>query len=99
SNAQYIQVLGHTRVRAFVAGQRIFNQQDDARAVFLLRQGAIKLYRVSALGQEKVMRLARAGDSFAESVMFMAKPRYPVNAEAVESGVLLAIDIRAYLAA
>lgn len=43
------------------------------------------------------MRLVRGGGSFAESVMFMDEPRYPVYAEAVEAGTLVSIDTEAYL--
>lgn len=97
SEAQRRTIYARTRMRPFTAGQRIFNQGDDARAFFLLLHGAVKLYRVSALGQEKIMRLARGGDSFAESVMFMDEPRYPVAAEGVEAGMLASIETAVYL--
>src|SRR5699024_5183302 len=78
---QYDAVLARAQTRTFAARQRIFNQGDHARSFFLVQQGTVKLYRVSALGQEKIMRLVTTGDSFAESVMFMDEPRYPVDAE------------------
>jgi CRP-like cAMP-binding protein len=43
------------------------------------------------------MRMPRAGQSFAESVMFMKEPRYPVYAQGLEDGELLAIESAAYL--
>ena len=75
---QRARLLGHVYTRPFAAGELLFNQGDAARAFFLLQSGAMKLYRMSAEGQEKVMRLIRPGQSFAESVMFMNEPRYPV---------------------
>lgn len=88
---------GHVRQRTFAAGQSLFAQEDPASEFFLLQQGAIKLYRVSSAGQEKIMRLILPGQSFAESVMFMEVPRYPVHAQALEAGALIAIAAPAYL--
>src|SRR5690606_3514778 len=48
-------------------------------------------------GHEKIMRLIRPGMTFAESVMFMDEPRYPVYAEAVEPSRVLGIESAAYL--
>jgi len=97
TDAQYSRLLAHTRARSFAAGQLLFNQGDKAEAFFLARQGAVKLYRVSADGQEKIMRLIAPGQSFAESVMFMDEPRYPVHAQGVEAGMLVSIESNAYL--
>ncbi|HET8551078.1 MAG TPA: Crp/Fnr family transcriptional regulator [Gammaproteobacteria bacterium] len=97
SDGQRAGLLAHTRAREFSAGQLLFSQNDPAPAFFLLRRGEVKLYRVSAEGQEKIMRLIRPGMSFAESVMFMDDPRYPVHAEGVRAGVVLTIETDAYL--
>lgn len=97
TDAQWARIVPHTHVRAFAAGQHLFSQGDTAREFFLLREGTVKLYRVSAEGQEKIMRLIRPGMTWAESVMFMDVPRYPVHAQGVESGVLVAIESAAYL--
>lgn len=97
SGAQRDELLAHTHVREFKAGQLLFSQHDPAHSFFLLRRGEVKLYRVSAEGQEKIMRLIRPAMSFAESVMFMDRPRYPVHAQGVRAGTLLAIDSEAYL--
>lgn len=90
-------LLARTHSRTFKAGQLLFSQNDAAHSFFLLQRGKVKLYRVSADGQEKVMRLIQPGMSFAESVMFMDVPRYPVHAQGIESGQLLAIESTAYL--
>lgn len=97
ADAQYARLHTHIRVRPLTAGQQLFNQGDKAQAFFLVRQGGVKLYRVSAEGQEKIMRLIRPGQSFAESVMFMDEPRYPVHAQGTETGVVVAIASDAYL--
>ncbi|WP_111748474.1 Crp/Fnr family transcriptional regulator [Salinisphaera orenii] len=76
----------------FGAAQNLFNQGDEARRFFLVVRGSVKLYRVSPSGHEKIMRFVGTGQSFAEAVMFMAEPTYPVSAEGVNAGTLLAVD-------
>ena len=97
TESQWADIVPHTHLRAFASGQRLFSHGDPAHEFFLLREGVVKLYRVSAGGQEKVMRLIRGGMTYAESVMFMDEPRYPVHAEGVDAGVLVAIESAAYL--
>ncbi|HEX5421805.1 MAG TPA: Crp/Fnr family transcriptional regulator [Gammaproteobacteria bacterium] len=94
---QWSRIAACTRVQSFSERQLVFGQGDPAKEFFVLDAGVVKLYRVSAEGQEKIMRLIRPGMSFAESVMFMDEPRYPVHAQGVEPGVLVAIESAAYL--
>lgn len=97
TDPQWTRVVAHTHARPFSTGQHLFSRDDAAHEFFLLQAGVVKLYRVSAEGQEKIMRLIRPGMSFAESVMFMDEPRYPVHAQGVEAGTLMAIESAAYL--
>jgi CRP-like cAMP-binding protein len=77
-------------------GEHLFRQQDPARYFYLLTAGQIKLYRLSANGEEKVIELIAAGQSFAEAVMFMDFGVYPVNAQALGDCALLRVDMAAY---
>lgn len=97
TDAQWAAVVPHVHIRTFAPKQRLFSQGDNGDAFFMLRRGIVKLFRVSAEGQEKIMRLIGPQMSFAESVMFMDEPRYPVHAEGVEAGELIAIESAAYL--
>ncbi|MES1954204.1 Crp/Fnr family transcriptional regulator [Salinisphaera hydrothermalis] len=97
SNAQHARLLPALHIREFSDGQMLFQQNDQAPAFFVLYSGNVKLYRVSNDGHEKIMRLIEPAQSFAESVMFMDAPRYLVNAEGLNAGVLVAIDSAAYL--
>lgn len=90
-------VMAHVGTRPFAQGERLFNQGDTAGSFYLLLSGAVKLYRVSADGHEKVMRFIRPGQSFAESVMFMDEPRYLVHGEGLETGTLVVIDRETFL--
>jgi CRP-like cAMP-binding protein len=96
-DVQHARLLSHLHVRPFSAGQSLFDHGDPARVFFVLHSGAVKLYRVSDDGHEKIMRLIAPGQSFAEAVMFMEKPCYPVHAQGLHNGVLIAIEAAAYL--
>lgn len=81
-------------------GQALFAQGDAAAFFYVVAEGRLKLYRLSRDGDEKVMGLVGAGDSFAEGVLFMPDPRYPVSAEALQASRVVAIrcaDFRAIL--
>lgn len=85
-------LLAHSSVRSAAKGEELFRQGDPAREFFCLRSGQVKLYRVSAEGQEKVIELVAPGQTFAESLMFLGKDAvFPVHAEAVEPCEVLAI--------
>jgi len=96
-DAQWHALSPYLHVRRLQAGQRLFLQGDRADVFYIVRQGTMKLFRVSPQGGEKIMRLVRAGQSFAESVLFTEPPRYPVNAQAVEACELIAVEREAYL--
>lgn len=95
--SQHVRVLEHAHPRNFAAGELLFSQGDTAHHLFLLQSGTVKLYRISPEGQEKIMRLIRPGQSFAESVMFMDKPHYPVHGTGIEPGILIAIERGTFL--
>lgn len=86
SDEQRDWLLAASRTRRFVAGEVLFRRRDTARHFFLLRSGCVKLYRLSPEGGEKIMRLIRAGQTFAESILFMEAPTFPVHGEGVEEG-------------
>jgi CRP-like cAMP-binding protein len=83
--------------RRLRAGQTLFSQGDHADFFYIVVSGTVKLFRVSAQGAEKIMRLVRGGQSFAESILFSDPPRYPVHAQAAEDSELVAIEGEAYL--
>jgi CRP/FNR family transcriptional regulator len=46
----------------YVAGDHLFQAMSEARGVFTLRKGFVKLVRVTADGRERVVRVLRPGD-------------------------------------
>lgn len=97
SDAQRTRIQAHVHIRVFKTGDLLFSRNDPAQMFFVLQSGAVKLYRISTDGQEKIMRLIRPGQSFAESIMFMDEPRYPVHGSGIENGTLLGIERGAFL--
>lgn len=97
SETQQKRLLSTAMPRQMAAGERLFGHGDPAAQFFLLRAGCVKLYRLSSEGGEKIMRLIRPGQTFAESILFMEVPRYPVSGEAVEATQLVAFDRDTFL--
>ncbi|SDL04411.1 Crp/Fnr family transcriptional regulator [Pseudomonas indica] len=59
----------------------LLHQGQEAERFFLVLSGRVKLFRISADGQEKVVEIIQAGQTFAEAVMFMQHAVYPVCAQ------------------
>ena len=80
------------------AGDTLFRHSQPAERFFFLRDGMLKLFRLSPEGDEKIIEIVQPGQTFAEAVMFMGtQGRYPVSAEAVSESRLYAIDQKPFL--
>lgn len=77
--------------RAYARGERIFQQGDPADALFLIIEGCVKLYRERESGEQVVVAIFAAGETFAEAAMFLSGD-YPASAEAVSPSRILRID-------
>ena len=97
TEAQQLRLLATAVPRRLAAGEQLFSRGDSAGQFFLLRSGCVKLYRLSPDGGEKIMRLIRPAQTFAESVLFMDVPRFPVSGEAVDAAELVAFDRETFL--
>ncbi len=78
-------------------GQLFFQAGDPADRFFLVLEGQIKLSRLSLQGQEKVIEIIPAGETFAEALMFGEQPAYPVNATAIGKTRLLSFESAPYM--
>ena len=86
-----------TRLVHLDEGQPLFDFSQPARHYFYNRSGQIKLFRNSPDGGEKIIWIVRAGETFAEAVMFMRGHRYPVSAEAITPSDVLAFDQKTFM--
>jgi CRP-like cAMP-binding protein len=98
SDAQLERVRRHSHITDLVEGESLFFQGDKATSFYLMLSGRVKLFRVSPDGKEKVVEIMEAGASFAEALMFMDRPNYPVTATALAPSRVVVINCREYKA-
>lgn len=74
----------------FKSGDTIFRQGDPAVSFFIVVEGWIKLYHITASGKEAVIYVFTKGESIAEAVAFTGQC-YPAAAEAVSEARVVRI--------
>jgi CRP-like cAMP-binding protein len=89
---QLERVISASKTIELDEGQQLFSQGDRLTCFYLVQRGAVKLFRLSAEGQEKVIEIVQRGHTFAEAMMFMQRPDYPVSCAALQRTVLIGID-------
>ncbi len=87
-------VARHARTLTLPEGQILFSQRDPANHFYFVRSGTIKLSRLAPDGNEKVIEFTNPGQTFAEALMFLDAPAYPVNASALTAAELISFDSR-----
>jgi len=97
SESEMATMLARVELIELEAEATLFHQQQVADRFFLLADGQIKLFHTTADGHEKVVELINPGQTLAEAVMFMRRPCYPVNAQAVRPARLYAVRGDVYI--
>ena len=93
---QLANVLSTSKVITLKAKKTLFEQGSSASHFYLLKSGQIKLFCLSAEGDEKVIEIINPSQTFAEAIMFLPKHVYPVNAEAIKTSELYSFDIKQF---
>lgn len=88
-------LLGDSAVRMHGKRKILFLQGDPATHFFVVLSGWVKLFRLRPDGAEVVVEIFGPGESFAEGAVHMPEG-YPVSAEMVEEGRLLAVPTAAF---
>jgi CRP-like cAMP-binding protein len=96
--AQMQHVLAASHVDNCEAGQVLFDRGQPAQYFFIVLQGQVNLVLYSKAGEEKIVDILGPGQSFAEAVMFMESPGYPVSAVAAARSQVARFSNREYLA-
>ena len=78
------------RAKKYDKGQMIFFENDPCDGFYFIRDGSVKIYKMSPGGREQVLHTLKAGDTFAEAPAF-DDGLCPANAQAVEDSALLLI--------
>ena len=98
STGQLERVAGHAVAIHLDEGQWLFRQGDPSRRFYFVQRGQLRLFRLSLDGVEKVIEIVSPGQTFAEALMFLKAPRYPVCAAALEPTELIGIEAAAFAA-
>ena len=94
---QLKRVASRSKMVQLADGQSLFQQGDPATRFYLVVQGRIKLFRLAPEGNEKVIELVDAGNIFAEALMFLNAPRYPVGSQALGETTVVSVDAEDFL--
>jgi CRP-like cAMP-binding protein len=93
---QLDRVYLHSKLITLSEGELLFAQGDEVAYFYLVLSGKVKLFRVSPDGQEKIIEIVSQGQTFAEALMFIDQPHYPVNSAALETTVVVGIDAKKF---
>jgi CRP-like cAMP-binding protein len=91
-------LLAGSTVQALAEGTALFVQDEPAERFFLLLDGWMKLYRLSAEGAEAIVGVIAPGETFAEAASF-ASAVYPVCADAIARSRVLALTVVSFKSA
>jgi CRP/FNR family transcriptional regulator len=64
-------------------GEIIFSEGEEAKGLFVVAQGRVKVFKVSSEGKEQILHIFGRGQPFGEVPVF-AGQRFPANAQAIE---------------
>lgn len=87
-----------TRLIRLDTGEILFERGEKARALYLLVQGQLKLYRMSPDGNEVIIDLLEAGMTFGETRVFLEGPHWHVSCAALDAAEVAAVDLPTFLA-
>ncbi|HEX9207741.1 MAG TPA: Crp/Fnr family transcriptional regulator [Steroidobacteraceae bacterium] len=80
SPPQMQRLLTSAHIEDAEAGKVLFDRGQPARHFYIVVDGQVNLVLYSKTGEEKIVDILGPGQSFAEAVMFMAGPVYPLSA-------------------
>ena len=70
--------------RAYPKGSVLFMEGDRGEALYVIKEGRMKISKSTPDGREQILHMLKDGDIFAEVILFDQGP-YPATAEAVEN--------------
>ena len=83
--------------RRFGRGQAIFHKDDPGRSLFLIEEGAVRIYLPGPQGGDLTLALLAAGDFFGDLALLDGGPR-SASAVATEDTVIMALDREDFMA-
>ncbi len=98
SEEQFQAALESCRTEQLRPGVFLFRRGEPADNFFVLLAGQVNLTVTSKAGAEKIAGIVRPGESFAEAVMFLDAPVYPVSARAAAQSEVAKIRCDTFIA-
>lgn len=96
-SADLARIAEFVEERSLRRGQELFREGGRVHGFFIVRIGAVSVYRIGADGAEKVIHVFRRGESFAEGALSHDEG-YPASARVVEDSELLFVPRSHFLA-
>jgi len=98
SPPQLQRVFTASHVDDYEPGQVLFDRGQPAQHFYIVIEGQVNLVLYSKSGEEKIVDILGPGNSFAEAVLFMEGPVYPVSAVSASRSRVARFQNREYLA-
>jgi len=90
SETQLQELLRACPAKSIPAGSQVLSPSQQAECFYVILAGKVKLYKLSAKGDEQILHMYGPGDTFGEAAMW-AGIRYPAHAETLAETALLVV--------
>ncbi|MFV3367261.1 Crp/Fnr family transcriptional regulator [Pseudomonas sp. NY15435] len=94
---QLEQLLATSALLNLEKGDKLFLQGEPAHSFYFVISGAVKIYRLTPEGQEKVLEVVGSRQTFAEAMMLMDTSDYVASAQALEPTQVYRFSNRTYM--
>lgn len=78
--------------RKLDTGMSLFHHGEEAHSMYLVKAGALKLWKTSEDGRVFTLDIRKGGDLLGENVLIEEKGEYPVSATCLEPSLVCGID-------
>jgi CRP-like cAMP-binding protein len=89
-------LAAHCVVRHLAREEALFSEGDPCQGLYVVQDGAVKLFKMADTGREQVLVIERAGSTVGELPLFDGGS-FPASASAIEDSTLLYLPKREFL--
>lgn len=82
NNEELLEIVKMTGHRSYHKGETIFLEDAEAKTLYLVNEGKIKIYKYTKDGKEQILHILSEGDFFGE-LNLLKTGKYNFNAEAI----------------
>ena len=72
---EHTEIIENVRMHFYPAEYVVFKEQDAADKMYIIKSGAVKVYKTDAEGNENDMAVLKHGQFFGEMALISSKPR------------------------